>query len=246
MINVRINGKTWQCSVMSTREQLLQGLSGVASIPSNTGMLFDMGVTVSNVPINMSQMLFPLDIVFFTQEGIVVDAITDVNPGDEYTCQQQFRYFMEVNAGEISGISIADRAYFDSVAEPLGLDSETLQAMMALGVISLFMAVVKRLAYNSNPKRKKEEKVVSPEQKNAEQTLFRQKNEDRLAKREKEMTEQGQNMASATGTTFIRLDQDWRWTRAWWFRDSTGREIVANSLEDLQGKLIALDRFKKK
>ncbi len=41
--SVTIGSKQWQVSVASTYQELISGLSGVASLPTNTGMLFDLG-----------------------------------------------------------------------------------------------------------------------------------------------------------------------------------------------------------
>ena len=40
---VVIKDKEWSVNVATTPSELLQGLSGVVSIPANTGMLFDLG-----------------------------------------------------------------------------------------------------------------------------------------------------------------------------------------------------------
>jgi len=109
---VTINGRQWAVSVATTTAELVSGLSGVVSIPAGTGMLFDMGVDRSSIPINMSQMLFALDIVFINSAVGVVGVLHDVQPGDEAQFQADTtagaRYFLEVNAGEAEDIAVGD------------------------------------------------------------------------------------------------------------------------------------------
>ncbi len=48
---VTIGGKEWTASVAKTATELLSGLGNVASMPPNTGMLFDLGSDQSAVVI---------------------------------------------------------------------------------------------------------------------------------------------------------------------------------------------------
>ncbi|GAH91567.1 unnamed protein product, partial [marine sediment metagenome] len=61
---VAIRDKQWSVVVANTYAELTSGLSGVSSMLSQTGMLFDLGYDQSYIQIDMSQMLFPLDIIF--------------------------------------------------------------------------------------------------------------------------------------------------------------------------------------
>ena len=61
---VTIRDKQWNVGVANTYAEIVQGLSGISSIPENTGMLFDLGSNQGYIQINMLQMLFPLDIIF--------------------------------------------------------------------------------------------------------------------------------------------------------------------------------------
>jgi len=118
---VTIKGKQWQCSVASTLAEQTTGLSGVSSIPANTGMLFDLGslefitVPVTSVTIDMSQMLFPIDVVFMDSNGMVLGVIYELYPGVNETFQSDMgiRYFLEMNAGESVGILPGDKAYIE-------------------------------------------------------------------------------------------------------------------------------------
>jgi len=104
---VTIHDMQWQVSVATTLSELTQGLGGLPSIPANTGMLFDLGyetiITVTTEP-----MLFPLDIVFISGSLVVVDIARNIQPGCLVTSDVPVRYFLEVNAGELSGVAIGD------------------------------------------------------------------------------------------------------------------------------------------
>lgn len=104
---VTINNTQWQVSVATTPSELTQGLGGLPSIPASTGMLFDLGhetiITVTTEP-----MLFPIDIAFISGSLVVVDMARNIQPGCLVTSDVPVRYFLEVNAGELSGVAIGD------------------------------------------------------------------------------------------------------------------------------------------
>ena len=109
---VTIGGSTWTVEIASSAAELQAGLSGVASIPANTGILFDMGSAQDIININMADMLFKLDIVFISSAGVVVGILRDVAPGDNAAFDAGnglgARYFLEVNEDEMSNVSIGD------------------------------------------------------------------------------------------------------------------------------------------
>ncbi len=71
---VTIGSKQWTVSIATTYAELTGGLSGIASIAANTGILFDMAGDQNSISVNMSEMLFALDIVFINSTpGVVGD-----------------------------------------------------------------------------------------------------------------------------------------------------------------------------
>ena len=100
---VRIGDKEWLMDVATLPWELSQGLGGLAEIPPDTGMLFDIGfeqiIEVTTVP-----MLFPLDIAFLSEDLTVTEVYRDVEPGYLVTSQLPARYFLEVNAGDLADI----------------------------------------------------------------------------------------------------------------------------------------------
>lgn len=118
---VTINEKQWTVSIASTYTELISGLSGVVSIPAKTGVLFDMGVDQSSIRVDMSQMLFALDIVFINSTYGVVGVLHNVQPGEEARFEADglgARYFLEVNAGEVEDVQVGDSVSISGDVQP--------------------------------------------------------------------------------------------------------------------------------
>jgi len=135
---VVIGSKQWVVSITATSSELIAGLSGVARISAGTGMLFDMGSDQNYIGINMSEMLFPLDIVFINSSGSVVGVLHDVEPGKEAyfqaTATPGARYFLEVNAGEAEGVVVGDNVTIQNATQSLGVVS-ALGNVMATSIV---------------------------------------------------------------------------------------------------------------
>ncbi len=118
---VTIKDKRWSASVANTYVELTTGLSGVSSMPPQTGMLFDLGYDQKYIEINMSQMLFPLDIIFINSTQGVVGALHNVKPGEKaYLSNETYpgaRCFLEVNAGEAQGIEVGANVAIEGYAQ---------------------------------------------------------------------------------------------------------------------------------
>ncbi len=121
-----INNKQWIVSVATTLQELVQGLGGMATIPSGTGMLFDMGqeqrIMVTTVP-----MRFPLDIVFLDRSLVVNGIAVNVAPGHIVTGETPARFFLEVNAGEAQGVKKEQQAILQILSNPGPQDNPQLQ-----------------------------------------------------------------------------------------------------------------------
>jgi len=143
---VTINDKQWECSVASTYTELASGLSGVTSIPSWTGVLFDLGSDQRYIPIDMSRMLFPLDIIFINSTQGVVGVLHNVQPGEEASLSNDTlpgaRYFLEVNAGEAEEVELGDNIDIQGYAHHTTVDfAAVMQAFMAMAVIGMGMTM---------------------------------------------------------------------------------------------------------
>jgi uncharacterized membrane protein (UPF0127 family) len=114
-VRVTIGGKEWIVSLASDPWEQIRGLGGISEIDPGTGMLFDLGfpqiITVTTEP-----MLFPLDIAFFSDGMVVTKVYHNVQPGYLVTSTSPARYFLEVNAGELSGIDSGSQAGFELLA----------------------------------------------------------------------------------------------------------------------------------
>ena len=106
---VAIGDKQWLVGLADMPWELTQGLGRLPDLSRGTGMLFDLGfeqtVEVTTVP-----MLFPLDIAFLSKDMTVTEVYRDVEPGYLVTSQSPARYFLEVNAGELTDIEAGGQA----------------------------------------------------------------------------------------------------------------------------------------
>ena len=123
--SVTIGKATIEVEVAGTPAELAQGLSGRASLPPGTGMmfLFELGATPS---FWMKAMRFPLDVVWIGDGCEVVDITLKAPfppPGSDdsdlrrYTSAVQAAYMLEINAGETGrlGIAVGDSVSFSGV-----------------------------------------------------------------------------------------------------------------------------------
>jgi len=139
---VTIGENVWAVSVASSINELLSGLSGVESIPANTGILFDMASDQEHISINMADMLFNLDIVFINSELGVVGVLHDVSPNESAAFDAGgglgARYFMEVNAGELIGVEVGDNVDISGYTPSTGIDlGQVIQLMVVAGAIGM-------------------------------------------------------------------------------------------------------------
>jgi uncharacterized membrane protein (UPF0127 family) len=148
---VTIKEKQWICSVANTFTELATGLSGVESIQPQTGMLFDLGYDQKHIDIDMSQMLFPLDIIFINSTQGVVGVMNNIEPPLPATLDNEVlpgaRFFLEVNAGEAEGIEVGDDVAIQGYAQPTQLDISSLMNFMLImvAVVMIFKMVGRAL-----------------------------------------------------------------------------------------------------
>ena len=109
---VTINDKQWSINLANTPAELAQGLGGLPDLPTGTGMFFDLGqdqvIQVTTMP-----MLFPLDIAFLSETLVVTEVYRNIQPGYLVTSTMPARYFLEVNAGEFTGVESGDQALIE-------------------------------------------------------------------------------------------------------------------------------------
>jgi len=226
---ITINGKQWNVVVANTLTELQTGQSGVESIPPQTGMLFDLGYDYKTIQIDMTQMLFPLDIIFINSTQGVVGVMHNVQPGEtdvrlENEILPGARCFLEVNAGEAEGIEVGDNVNIQGYTQPAQLNIGSLIGI--IGVIVMGIMMFKALA------EPKERPKLPPA------PLPRV--EEELQERKLALEDKGREIARETGVEFVRLETGWEAkyaTPRYWFRDPRGIEIIATDLKELKEKL---------
>jgi len=144
---VTIGSKQWTCSVANTFTELTTGLSGAESLPSGQGMLFDLGSDQKHIEIDMSEMLFPLDIIFINSTQGVVGVMQNVQPGEQAILDNETlpgaRFFLEVNAGEAEGIEDGDSVDIQGYSQPTQPDIISLMSSaITLTLFSMMMVLV--------------------------------------------------------------------------------------------------------
>jgi len=136
---VTINEKQWAVEVAQTFTELTTGLSGRESLTEGNGMLFDLGYDCGYVDVDMSQMLFPLDIVFINKTNGVIGALRDIQPGQDVFFDTNgtpgARFFLEVNAGEAETINDGDDVVIEGYVAVSQIDIGSLMEFMVMMMV---------------------------------------------------------------------------------------------------------------
>ena len=146
-VTVTIDSRDWVVSVAQSLPELQQGLSGVASIPAQTGKLFDLG-SDKLVTVNAYDMLFPIDVVFIGADMKVTEIAPNLVPGptSAVTSTIPARYFLEMNAGEYTGLSHDDVVTFAGYTPGILLGGinlgEIMNLMITLMMVSMMMKMM--------------------------------------------------------------------------------------------------------
>ncbi len=113
---VTIGGNQWNVEVANTTSELTTGLSGRASIPAGTGMLFVLPVR-QTITVQTNQMLFPLDIIFI-KDNLVLDIAQNIEPGNLVEEATPCDMFLEINAGEAALVEVGDAVNVEITTPP--------------------------------------------------------------------------------------------------------------------------------
>lgn len=135
---VQIGEKQWSVQVATTPTELAQGLSGVASIPAHSGMLFDLGAE-RTVTVNAYEMLFPLSVVFIGEDLIVTEVTPLIEPEDDVTTVYPCRYFLETNTDEVTGIEAGDQVTIVGYTPTTG---SVIELMVTVLIVAMMMQVM--------------------------------------------------------------------------------------------------------
>lgn len=149
---VIISSHEWTVEVATTVSEIATGLSGRTALPTGTGMLFDLGSSVSSLTIDMSAMLFPIDVVFMDENARVLGIFYTVYPGESpatttFVSDTGVRYFLEIPSGESVNINVNDIAQFtgysgsDNITTGINL-SLIISLMITLAIVSMMMKMM--------------------------------------------------------------------------------------------------------
>ncbi|MEK7106793.1 MAG: DUF192 domain-containing protein [Patescibacteria group bacterium] len=98
---IQLAGQDIKASVVSTREERSKGLGGRIGLARNEGMLFVFD-SDGEYRFWMKDMLFPIDILWLSEGGGVVDIKGKISPAtypDVFTPKAPARYVLELPAG---------------------------------------------------------------------------------------------------------------------------------------------------
>ena len=113
---VTIGDRHWLMDIADTPWKLTQGLSDIPEISPGIGMLFDV-VWAHHITVTTARMMFPLDIAFISESLVITEIRRGITPGQEVTSDTPARYFLEVNAGELSGVDLNDQVSMELLAQ---------------------------------------------------------------------------------------------------------------------------------
>ena len=122
-VEVRISALAINAEQARTAEEKAQGLSGRESLAGDAGMLF-VYEEARQPAFYMRDMRLPLDFIWISAAGIVVDLTEDVPPPAPgtsvsdlplYRPTTPIRYVLEVNAGVVrdAGVTVGDTVRFE-------------------------------------------------------------------------------------------------------------------------------------
>lgn len=249
---VTFNNISWSVDVATTQLEIATGLSGQASIPARTGILFDMGKDVTNLEVNMQEMLFAIDIAFIDKNGLIVAVESNVQPLNNIICPETIQYFMEVNAGELSQVDIGQTIV---TSTPLGIfNSPILDALfnswgavimlaMVAGAMRLMINKKKSGSYlHMNRSDSNKNKDSHPGMTAKAKQEWKIKTEQEKADRLTDLTYTVKTIAINTDTKFVRFADQFNPSSAAIYQDSKGRMILARDEPELRYKLGVLAR----
>lgn len=112
--SVEINGNEVQVEVANTPDQRRLGLMYRDNLEENTGMLF-VYPDEQQLRVWMKNTYIPLDIIFISKNGTVVDTATlepcETEQCPIFTAKGEGKYFLEVNKGYLAeyNVSVGDK-----------------------------------------------------------------------------------------------------------------------------------------
>lgn len=149
----------WDCLVAQTSAEQTQGLSNTSTLSNGTAMVFPFGSLGSHVInnvvlINMIEMNYPLDILFLDANGVIKNISRNVPIGSNFSAvaDPTVVTFVEMNAGESTGLSVNDVAQFDPALPIPTQATFDLNAIINLMMVVMIMKMMgSAMSPNKNP-----------------------------------------------------------------------------------------------
>lgn len=108
-VPIFIDGVVVEASVADSMSTRIKGLSGTPFLPDHVVKLFAFGVAGSH-SIWMKDMNYPLDIIWFDNDGVIVHIEENVSPStfpESFASPEPAWYVIEANAGFVASNTIA-------------------------------------------------------------------------------------------------------------------------------------------
>jgi len=138
---ITINENQWSVEVANTIAELSNGLSGRASLPAGTGMLFILP-TKQAVTVQTNEMLFPIDIIFINN-NLVLSVAQSIEPGLLVEEATPCDGFLEINALEAALVEIGDTVTVEITTPPSGFDfSSIMTSIIPLVVLGFVFGML--------------------------------------------------------------------------------------------------------
>lgn len=162
---VTIGEGEWSVDVATTSAELIQGLSGIASILSGTGMLFVLPAR-QVATIQTNEMLFPIDIIFI-KDDTVLSIANNISPGYLVEEATPCDMFLEVNAGEAALVEVGAVVSTVITQEPVANNfSGIIAFVLPLAILAFIVGMLPRgSSHSSNPSRQLGEPKTDVERK---------------------------------------------------------------------------------
>lgn len=117
-MKIKVGDSEFVIAVADTEEKRIVGLSQLDSLPKGKGLLMKFD-SYTRTPIRMSDMKFPLDLIFI-KDGKVIRVKSAENGSSDIKATANYNSVLEINQGEGSGIKSGDKVSIVGEKNPDG------------------------------------------------------------------------------------------------------------------------------
>jgi len=123
LYKVDIGDASFKAVVVSSKEAMTKGLSGLPKLAAGKAMLFDFNKGDHAITMNMVDMSFPIDMVFINASYEVIQVIS-IYPGNSTVTVDGAAYVLETGVGTASNFVGKSLDLSDELEETLSLSNE--------------------------------------------------------------------------------------------------------------------------